>query len=132
MKDDSSASSFAPPLGDLVIQTIAMPMDVNANGDIFGGWLMSQMDIAAGVIAAERAHCRVATVALDSMVFHKPVYIGDVISCYGQLLRVGRTSMTIKIEAWKSNHREGKIKVTNGTFTYVAIDKNGRPQPVDR
>jgi acyl-CoA thioesterase YciA len=119
--------------GELAIQTIAMPADANANGDIFGGWLLSQMDLAAGVIAAKRANSRVTTVALDAMVFHKPVFIGDIVSCYGQLLRVGKTSMTIKVEAWKANRREQKrMKVTEGVFTYVAIDEQRKPQAVDR
>lgn len=121
------------PTGELAIQTIAMPADANANGDIFGGWLLSQMDLAAGVIAAKRANSRVTTVALDAMVFHKPVFIGDIIACYGELLRVGKTSMTIKVEAWKANRREQKrTKVTEGVFTYVAIDKQRKPQAVDR
>jgi acyl-CoA thioesterase YciA len=120
------------PKGELCIQTVAMPSDSNANGDIFGGWLLSQMDLAAGVVAAQCARCRVTTVALDSMVFHRPVYVGDCVACYGELLRVGRTSMTIKVEVWISNRTEGKVKVTEGVFTYVAIDEHGRPQPVKR
>lgn len=129
---DALHSQSTPPHGELCIQTIAMPADSNADGDIFGGWLLSQMDLAAGVMAAQTARCRVTTVALDSMVFHKPVYVGDCVACYGELLRIGRTSMTIKIEAWISNRPEGKVKVTEGIFTYVAIDENGRPQLVKR
>lgn len=118
------------PQGELTIQTIAMPADTNSNGDIFGGWIISQMDLAAGVIAKKTAGGRSATVAIHSMSFHRPVHIGDLVSCYGELIKVGNTSMTIKIEVWASCEANPPSKVTEGTFVYVAIDENNRPRPV--
>lgn len=118
------------PHGQLAIQTIAMPNNTNANGDIFGGWLVSQMDLAAGVIAKQRAGGRTATVAINSMSFHRPVQVGDLVTCYADLQRVGRTSMTIKIEAWVT-HQTEQHKVTEGIFVYVAIDDQGRPRVVE-
>lgn len=118
--------------GNLKIQSIAMPADTNANGDIFGGWLVSQMDLAGGVLAKQTSHGRITTVAIDRMVFHKPVHIGDLICCYAELLNVGRTSMCIHIEAWAIHHASGDERlVTEGTFTYVAIDDHGKPRPVE-
>jgi len=119
------------PKGKLAIQTLAMPADTNPNGDIFGGWLISQMDLAAGVIAKHHAKGRVATVAIDSMVFHKPVKVGDLVVCYGDLLKVGTTSMTIQVEAWIIDRDTGENhQVTEGIFTYVAIDENGKKRAV--
>jgi len=110
-----------------------MPADTNANGDIFGGWLMSQMDLGGSVLARNIAQSRVATVAVDGMSFLNPVDVGDIVTCYASLLRVGRTSMKIDIEAWVQRHRDGSVlRVTAGIFTYVAIDADGRPQPVCR
>ena len=121
------------PHGELVIRTIAMPADTNANGDIFGGWLMSQMDLGAAIIAKNLARSRVTTVAVDGMVFHHPVYVGDIVNCYARLVRIGRTSMRVDIEAWVQRGRDGTLlKVTEGIFTYVAIDDQGRPRPVHR
>lgn len=118
--------------GELSIQTLAMPRFTNSNGDIFGGWLVSQMDLAGGVIAKNRSGGRITTVAIDRMVFHKPVHVGDVVSCFGEIKRVGTTSMAIHIEAFALSHaNEPARKVTEGLFTYVAIDDNGRPRPVD-
>ncbi len=118
--------------GQLAIQTLAMPAHTNANGDIFGGWLVSQMDLAGGVIAKQRAQNRITTIAIDGMVFHRPVHVGDLICCYAELTRVGRTSMTINIEAWAISQATGEgSQVTNGTFTYVAIDAQGKPTAVD-
>jgi acyl-CoA thioesterase YciA len=117
--------------GELVIRTVAMAADTNFNGDIFGGWVMSQMDMGAGIVAARCANKRVTTVAVDKIVFLNPVKVGDIVSCYGQLLSIGNTSMKIKIEVWilrKVSNSE--IKVTEGLFTFVAIDNNGRPTPV--
>ena len=117
------------PQGEITIQTIAMPADTNANGDIFGGWLVSQMDLAAGVLAKKIAQGRVATVAIHSMTFLRPVYVGDVISCYVILRKKGNTSMTIAVEVWSEilstneHHR-----VTEGTFVFVALDENGTPR----
>jgi acyl-CoA thioesterase YciA len=108
-----------------------MPADANANGDIFGGWMMAQMDLAGAVMAIRRARGRVATVAVEAMAFHRPVMIGDLVSCYAEVERVGRTSMTVRIDAWVERRAGGKAEqVTSGLFTYVAIDEQGRPRPV--
>ena len=123
--------SIEEPKGELVIQTIAMPGDTNPNGDIFGGWLMSQMDLAAGNAAARRARSRCATVAVDAMAFHSPVHVGDEISVYAELAEVGRTSMKFKVEVWRRS-RDGdmEVRVTEAVFTFVALDSGGRPRPV--
>jgi acyl-CoA thioesterase YciA len=119
------------PHGELSIRTAAMPRDANANGDIFGGWLLSQMDVAGGIAASQRAGGRVATVAVDRMTFHKPVYVGDVLCAYADLLRVGTTSLTYRVEAWVIRRTGGpREKVTEGVFTYVAIGEDRRPRPV--
>ena len=119
--------------GDLTIRTLAMPADTNPSGDIFGGWVLAQMDLAAGIMAAKRAKGRVATVALDGMSFHRPVNVGDVVSCYAKVTRIGRSSMTVEVEAHVNRGRiEEQVKVTEGRFTMVAIDDDGRPRPVDR
>ena len=119
------------PEGELTLRTLAMPKDVNGNGDIFGGWVLSQMDIAAGIIAGQRAEGRVTTVALDAMKFIRPVKIGDILCIYGKIVRVGRTSMAIEIEAWVKRGRVGdREKVTEALFTFVAIDDDGRPRAV--
>jgi acyl-CoA thioesterase YciA len=121
------------PDGQLTIQILAMPADTNANGDIFGGWLVSNMDMGGGIEARRRANCRVVTVAIDSMNFIKPVSIGDIVSCYVKLLKIGRTSMQFNIETWTLSIHDQDIKqVAQGIFTYVAIDAAGKPQPVDR
>jgi acyl-CoA thioesterase YciA len=121
------------PKGILSLQTIAMPSDTNWNGDIFGGWLVSQMDLAGAVAARRRADGRITTIAIDTMVFHHPVHIGDVISCFTCIEHVGNTSMKIRIEVWETGERR-KVpqKFTEGLFTYVAIDENGKPRPVPR
>jgi acyl-CoA thioesterase YciA len=121
----------AIPIGEPVIRTVAMPADTNPAGDIFGGWLMAQMDLAAGSAAARRARGRCATVAADSMVFHSPVFVGDEVSLYADIVRVGRTSLSIRIEAWRRS-RDGDdcFKVTEATFTFVAIDDQRPPRPV--
>ncbi len=120
-----------PPAGDLTLRIQAMPSDVNINGDIFGGWVLSQMDIASGIIAGQRAQGRVTTVALDAMKFIRPVKVGDVMCIYGRIARVGRSSMGVLIEAWALRHADGsREKVTEAMFTYVAIDQAGRPRPV--
>jgi acyl-CoA thioesterase YciA len=121
------------PLGEVVIRTIAMPSDANANGDIFGGWLMSQMDLGGAILARGTAHCRVTTAAIEGMSFLRPVNVGDVVTCYATLLAVGRTSMKIRVEAWVQRYADSTLQhVTEGTFTYVAIDDRGKPQPVKR
>jgi acyl-CoA thioesterase YciA len=120
------------PTSEPVIRIIAMPADANADGDIFGGWLMSLMDMGAGLVASRRVKGRVTTVAMDGMVFLLPVKVGDEVSVYGSLQRVGRSSMTIGIEAWRrQRHEEAVVKVTEAMFTFVAVDANGRPRPVD-
>jgi acyl-CoA thioesterase YciA len=114
------------------LRTFAMPANANANGDIFGGWLMAQMDLAGAVAAIRRAHGRVATVAVDAMTFHLPVNVGDLVSCYADVVKVGRSSMTVKVETWVERRGGGATeKVTEGTFTFVAIDGQGKPRPVD-
>ena len=119
------------PRGELAIRTVAMPADANASGDIFGGWLLSHMDLAGGVLAHGRARGRVATVGIESMTFHRPVFVGDVLCAYGELARVGRTSLTYRIEAWVIRLEGGeRLKVTEGVFTYVAIGDDRRPRPV--
>lgn len=119
------------PRGELTIQTLAMPMSTNANGDIFGGWIVSQMDLAAGVLAKKIAHGRVATVAIHSMVFLKPVHVGDVVSCHVELLKQGNTSMTIGVEVWALPATQlERYQVTEGTFVFVAIDDKGTPRQV--
>jgi acyl-CoA thioesterase YciA len=119
------------PSGELTTRTLAMPGDANPSGDIFGGWALSQMDIAAGIAAGARANGRVATVAIDAMQFLRPVRVGDVLCVYTAIQRVGRTSMAIHLEAWALRDRIGaREKVTEGLFTFVAIDADGRPRPV--
>jgi acyl-CoA thioesterase YciA len=117
---------------DPAIRVTAMPADANAYGDIFGGWLMSMMDSAAGLTAARHSKGRAVTVAMNGMVFHEPVKVGDEVSVYCDIDRVGRTSMTIAVEAWRrERHSEKATKVTEAMFTFVAIDENGRPRPVE-
>ncbi|MBV9077115.1 MAG: acyl-CoA thioesterase [Methylobacteriaceae bacterium] len=119
------------PQGELTVRTIAMPADTNANGDIFGGWVMSQMDQAGGIAGVDRAQGRVVTVAVDAMQFIAPVKVGDVLCVYTRILKGGRTSMTIRVEAWARRFRtQTREKVTVATFTFVAIDETGRPRPV--
>ncbi len=120
------------PEGEPALRTIAMPADTNPNGDIFGGWLLSQMDLAASNAAVQRARGRVVTVAVDAMEFHRPVFVGDEVSCYAELVGTGKTSLTVHVEAWRRRRDEDKaIMVTEGTFTYVAIDEDRNPRPVD-
>ena len=119
------------PQGNLTLRIQAMPADVNVNGDIFGGWVLSQMDIASGIVASDRAQGRVTTVALDAMKFIRPVQMGDVLCVYARVERVGRSSMGIAVEAWALRHLKGhREKVTEALFTFVAIDENGRPRPL--
>ena len=120
------------PSGEPALRTVAMPADTNPAGDIFGGWLLSQMDLAGGIVSRWRARGRTATVALDSMVFHKPVLVGDVVSCYAVVEKVGRTSVTVHVHAWVERGQGGEtLQVTEGIFTYVAIGPDGRPRPID-
>jgi acyl-CoA thioesterase YciA len=119
------------PRGELTVRTIAMPADTNANGDIFGGWVMSCMDQAGGITGVERARGRVVTVAVDAMTFIRPVKVGDVLCVYAEVEKVGRTSMKIHVEAWAQRFMtHNREKVTDATFTFVAIDDSGRPRDV--
>ena len=119
------------PSGQVCIRTLAMPADANQNGDIFGGWLLSQMDLGGGVFASKIAKSRTVTVAIEAMNFRKPVFVGDLVSVHGNLVRVGRTSITVHLEAWVLRRKEmHSILVTDGNFTYVSIDDPGRPQPI--
>ena len=121
----------APPNREPSIRVTAMPADANAYGDIFGGWLMSLMDSAAGLIAARHSHGRAVTIAMDGMQFHAPVHIGDEVSVYAELIKVGRTSMTIDVQTWaRDRHRDDPRKVTQARFTFVAIDEDRKPRPV--
>lgn len=129
--EENAARTDELPPGEPAIRTVAMPADTNPSGDIFGGWLLSQMDLAGGIVAEGRAKGRVATVAVDAMAFHKPVKVGDRVSCYARVERIGRTSVSVQIEAWIRRRGSGELtKVTEGRFTYVAIDADGRPRPV--
>ena len=124
------------PKGDLVLRTMAMPADTNPNGDIFGGWIMSQMDIAGGILAKEVARGRTVTVAVNGMKFIHPVQVGDIIYCYGTVVRIGRTSITLHLEAWvkpilrETEIHQPRFKVTEAEFVFVAIDQQGKKRPV--
>lgn len=121
------------PKGELVIQTIAMPKDTNRDGDIFGGWLVSQMDLGSAILAGKLAKSRVVTVAIEGMSFLNPVRVGDTVACYAWVEKIGRTSMQICVDVWVTRYRTGeRIKVTNGVFTYVALGADGKPTPVKR
>ena len=129
---EGSKSTVSTP-NTAIIRTVPRPADSNASGDIFGGWILSQMDIAGGVVAAERAQGRVVTVAIDAMRFHLPVYVGDLISVFATVAKVGRTSMDIHIETYvhRRKNADEELLVTEGTFVFVAIDEHGRPRPID-
>ena len=120
------------PRGELSLRTLAMPADTNPSGDIFGGWLLSQMDIAGALVANQIAQGRVATIAVDSMVFHLPVYVGDVVCCYAETLKTGRTSLTMLVQVWVLRQNStSRHKVTEGEFTYVSIDADRKPKPIE-
>ena len=119
------------PDGVLTLQTVAMPADTNSGGDIFGGWVVSQMDLAAGVTAAQRAKGRCATVAIEALRFHQPVLIGDLFSVYTEIRGTGRTSIRMHVEAWVRRQRTGEqVMVTEGDFTFVAIAESGVTRPL--
>lgn len=121
----------AIPQGELTLRTLAMPADANAAGDIFGGWVMAQMDLASGIRAAERARGRVVTAAVREMAFALPVKIGDTLCIYTHVEKVGRTSITLRVEAWSQRYLTPVMeKVTDATFIMVALDKDGKPTPV--
>ncbi|MFV0574100.1 MAG: acyl-CoA thioester hydrolase YciA [Vibrio sp.] len=126
--------STQTPRGSMVLRTLAMPADTNANGDIFGGWIMSQLDLAGAILAKEISNSRVVTVSVSSITFKQPVKVGDVVCCYGECIKIGRTSMSVALEVWVkpvSVHGVGeKSKVCEATFNYVAIDAEGRPKVV--
>lgn len=110
-----------------------MPADTNSNGDIFGGWLVSQMDLGGAIFARTLARSRVTTVAIDGMAFLNPVSVGDIVNCHASLVKTGRTSMRVDVEAWVQRAKDNLlVRVTEGVFTYVALDEQGRPQPVQR
>lgn len=125
--DDPESPPQTPPM----IRAIAMPSDANANGDIFGGWLMSQMDLGGSNLAGRIAHGRIATVSVDAMSFIRPVKIGDEVTVYAELMKVGRTSIQVNVEAWRrARDSASERRVTKAVFTFVAIDSEGRPRPI--
>ncbi len=129
MADNDGTSR--PPDAEPALRAIAMPADANPHGDIFGGWLLSQMDLAGGTVATRRARGRTATVAITGMSFHRPVFIGDEVTCYVRIVRIGTTSITVKVESWaRRGTGEEQVGVTEGVFTYVAVDADRRPRPV--
>ena len=120
-----------PPDVEPALRTLAMPADANPNGDIFGGWVLAQMDLAGGVAAARRAGGRTVTVAVEAMRFHAPIAVGDLVTCYARVVKSGRTSITVDIQTWARRRRGPvEVRVTEGTFIYVAIDDDGRPRPL--
>jgi acyl-CoA thioesterase YciA len=120
-----------PPEIEPALRAIAMPADANPHGDIFGGWLLSQMDLAGGTVATRRAKGRTATVAITAMTFHRPVFIGDEVTCYAEIIKIGTTSITVKVESWvRRGIGDEQIAVTEGIFTYVAVGNDRRPRPV--
>ena len=125
-----------PPRNEAELRTVAMPADTNPSGDIFGGWLLSQMDVAGGTYAMARTGGRVATVGIEAMSFHRPVYVGDRVSCHCRTERVGRTSITVHVETWVRRTRPGQtpeeIKVTEGMFTFVALGESGAKRVIER
>ena len=120
-----------PPAGEPALRTLAMPADANPNGDIFGGWVIARMDLAGSVPAGERAKGRIATIAMDAVRFHAPVHIGDLISCHADIMHIGTTSISVRVETWARRRNDGThARVTEGTLVYVALDGQGRPRPV--
>lgn len=121
------------PVGTLAIRVLAMPENTNPAGDIFGGWVLSQMDIAGGLITKKISKGRTVTIAVDSMTFLKPVSVGDTLCCYVEVIKTGRTSITVKIETWVSRqYEELREKVTEGTFTYVCVCSDRKPRPINQ
>lgn len=131
-ESNATTNTSEEPRGELALRTLAMPADTNPSGDIFGGWVMAQMDIAGGITAWNRADGRVATVAVDGFTFHRPIYVGDVVCCYCEVVKTGRTSITVLVSAWvlRGRRPDQRIKVTEGTFTFVAIDADGNKREV--
>lgn len=128
---DTDAANDVLPTTEPALRAVAMPGDTNPHGDIFGGWLLSQMDLAGTTVATRRAKGRVVTVAVTAMNFHRPVFVGDIVTCYSDIMKVGNTSITVKTESWvQRGVGLEKIKVTEGVFTYVSVDADGRPTSV--
>ena len=129
---ENGSDTADEPRGELALRSMAMPADTNPSGDIFGGWVMAQMDIAGGITAWNRADGRVATVAVDGFTFHKPVNVGDVVCCYCEVTGVGKTSIQVRVETWvlRGRRPENRVRVTEGTFTFVALDGEGKKRPV--
>jgi acyl-CoA thioesterase YciA len=124
-------SAKAPPQIEPALRAIAMPADANPHGDIFGGWLLSLMDLAGSTVTTRRSKGLTVTVAIAAMSFHRPVFVGDEVSCYVELLKVGHTSLTVSIQSWvRRGVGSEAIPVTEGVFTYVAVDADGKPRPV--
>ncbi len=134
MPDSSTSPSETAqtwPTSEPALRSIAMPADTNPHGDIFGGWLLCQMDLAGSTFATRHANGRVVTVAITAMAFHRPVWVGDEVTCFCSIEKVGHTSITVKIESWARRRTAlDPIKVTEGVFTYVRVDAEGRPQPI--
>lgn len=136
MTPDTDKTSNEPD-GELLLRTLAMPADTNPNQDIFGGWIMSQMDIGGGILASEIARGRIVTVAAQEMTFVRPVKVGNVVCCYGRCIRVGNTSLQIKLEVWvktlmAEEFEDDRRLVTHAVFTYVAVDEQGKPRLVPK
>jgi len=131
-----SVNSDQVPKSQLILRTISMPADTNANGDIFGGWIMSQLDLAGAILAQEISGGRIATVSVSSITFKKPVKVGDVVCCYGECVKIGRTSMSINLEIWvkpmKEDNIDHRFQVCEATFNYVAIDTKGKPRTIQK
>ncbi len=120
------------PKGEMSLRSLAMPADTNPAGDIFGGWLLSQMDIAGGLMSRQYSRGRTVTIAINGMTFHKPVFVGDVVCCYTAIERVGRTSLEVRVQVWVVREADAseRVKVTEGLFTYVAVDADRTPRPI--
>ncbi len=133
MAEKTSKFPTLPKDKTLSLRTVAMPADANPSGDIFGGWIMSQMDLAGAIYASYIVRGRLVTVAVEGMTFHLPIFIGDQVSCYCESLKTGTTSISIHIETWvrRKFSKEEHLKVTEATYTYVSIDKNRKPVPLD-
>ncbi|MEZ8715996.1 acyl-CoA thioester hydrolase YciA [Vibrio splendidus] len=132
----TSINTKQKPKGQLLLRTLSMPADTNANGDIFGGWIMSQLDLAGAILAQEISGGRIATVSVSSITFKKPVKVGDVVCCYGECVKIGRTSMSIDLEVWVKPIQEDKVnlrfQVCEANFNYLAIDLSGKPRLVQK
>ena len=127
-------SNKTTPTGEMAVRVLAMPADTNPAGDIFGGWVLSQMDIAGGIVTARATKGRTVTVAIDSMTFHKPVLVGDTLCCYVEVKKIGKSSITVHIESWvrRQFEDEGRVLVTEGVFTYVAVTNDRIPRAIPK